>query len=192
MYPLAFQGEKLVKTGKKYHFSLLIWLIDKYKFVSMLTTVKCTHKIALIDRSGIGIFNPLSSMLQEKGILSQLIDVADLDSDLLIDTQVLFIRLSELTRNSLSSLRSSLPELAGVLAVYKDGVRKYQVLQDTAAARSERVAVIGALFISEEGSDRGRTICREVGIPYLGNGVSSSSEKVIQSLESDALVRLFS
>ncbi len=170
----------------------MIRFIGKDTFVSMHITPRCTHKIAVIDRSGTDVHITLHRYLESNGISSQFLEESQLDSDILIDSNVLFIRMGNISRESLKTLMSHIPELAGVLAVYKEKVRTYQVLRDTAAARSERVAMVGAIFIGPEESSRGLKLCREIGIPYLGNGKSGAGESVVSALSAEALVRLFS
>ncbi|MBN2860251.1 MAG: hypothetical protein JXK93_08330 [Sphaerochaetaceae bacterium] len=158
----------------------------------MVITARCTHKIALVDSSGVDVSHFLIKELLTQGISSRTVEDGFLSTDEPIDSTVLFIRMREFSRASLQRLLHEIPELAGILAVYPSSVRTYQVLKDTATARSERVAMVGALFFEEKGGHEGHRICSEVGIPYIGAGSLEVLSGDIKSLEISSLVRLVS
>ncbi len=158
----------------------------------MVITARCTHKIALVDRSGADVSHSLIKELGAQGIGSRTIDDLSFNSGEPIDSTVLFIRMMEFSRDSLQRVLHEIPELAGILAVYPSSVRTYQVLKDTATARSERVAMVGALFFEENAGHEGQRICREVGIPYIGAGSLEALSGAVKSLEISSLVRLVS
>ena len=155
----------------------------------MVITARCTHKIALVDRTSADASRVLCSALEAQGVSARSLDDLSDSNDVPVDSTVLCVRIREFSRSSLQALLHEIPELAGVLFVYPSSVRTYQVLRDTSIARSERVAVVGALFGEEGDGIDGRRICRDVGIPYLGTG---SPENVSGTFEVSSLVRLFS
>ncbi len=187
-----FKVRRGLKQKRTVPFPLACREVHKY-IKSMKFTPRCIHKIALLDRSGEGFHSSLETFLNGKGISSLSVKEDALSEELEeIDAQVLFIGIPELSRAALRNIVSFIPELAGVLLIYPEGIRKFQVMKDVAVAHSERVALIGALFLDTGKERRGVSLCREVGIPFLGYGTRESESLLVGSLEADPLVTLFS
>ncbi|MDC7245025.1 MAG: hypothetical protein PQJ47_03835 [Sphaerochaetaceae bacterium] len=135
----------------------------------MNITKETSHKVLLVtkqdERSVERMFAPLDASGMKYTIISS--DALENDEKI-VRTPLLFIRTSSLNQQKISKVLTVFPELTGVMFIFDTGSSSIEMMREIAVARTNFIAVVGALFTGGQES-RGIQLCRQVGIPYLSH-----------------------
>jgi len=141
----------------------------------METTKLTSHKLLLVSSQTPHRLDAICSPLEQEGLsytISSIDEISTTKEN--VSTPLLYIHTSELTQREIDLTLQEFPELTGVVFFFDDSISHLSMMREIAVARTNYIAVIGALFVSSQHSF-GVSLCRKVGIPYL-HQISSYNE----------------